>query len=220
VTLAWRGVLRGDGVGEGGGEPRLMVDELLEALNVAMSVCENFGSLMAPAVKNDKANFDKVRSAWEKLAKPPTLRQLLEAEIATKIHKPGGVLKDPSAAIALVWARRSLAFQTCLLEQLTKDRSAALSACATDAYKRHLEPHHNWILKSTFKMGLNAMPRMDEFFERLGVGREPGLDRDAVEADMVELVESQQRVVDCIGAMLVELDLEKPGAIAADKKVK
>lgn len=63
VTLAWRGVLRGDGVGEGGGEPRLMVDELLEALNVAMSVCENFGSLMAPAVKNDKANFDKVRAA-------------------------------------------------------------------------------------------------------------------------------------------------------------
>lgn len=83
-----------------------------------------------------------------------------------------------------------------------------MSSVATDAYKRTLEPHHNWILKSTFKMGLNAMPDLDDFFVRLGVGSRPGLDRDAVEADMAEVAEAQQLIVEQMGALLFELDLD------------
>ena len=129
--------------------------------------------------------------------------------MTTKIHKPGAALKDPSAAIALVWTRRSLAFQTALLEGITRERAPSLSDVATVAYRAHLEPHHNWILKSTFKMALSAMPKLDEFYSRLGVGATPGLDCDGVLADMSELVEAQQRAVDAIGALLVELQLEK-----------
>jgi len=217
VTQAWVNTIPGgSGCGEmptgsdgRGAEGTLMVEELLEAFRVAITVCETFGPLMAPAVKNDQANNDKVRAAWQKLGRTPTLRGLLEAEIATKIHRPGGVLKDPSAAIALVWVRRSLAFQTALLEGLTVDRDAALSAVAGEAYKLHLEPHHNWMLKGTFKMGLGAMPKIDEFFQRLGVDSQPGLDREAIIDDMAELVQAQRRVMAIVGALLVELDLEK-----------
>jgi hypothetical protein len=74
----------------------------------------------------------QVRTAWAKLGQPATLRALLRAELGTNIHQPGGVLKDPSAAIALVWARRSLAFQV--------SRSRATDEChrvllsATECY--------------------------------------------------------------------------------------
>ena len=40
-------------------------------------------------------------------------------------------------------------------------------AIASDAYKAHLEPHHNWVLRGTFKMGLGAMPTKEEFLRRL-----------------------------------------------------
>lgn len=228
VTLSWRGTLaNGEApsdaptgaplVADSPHEEPLQVEPMLDAFLVAVSVCENFGSLMAPAVKNDKSNFEKIRTAWAGLGQPTTLRSLLLAEVATKIHKPGGALKDPSAAIALVWSRRSFAFQTALLAGLSEDPSASLSAVATSAYKEHLEPHHNWVLKSTFKMALNAMPKMDEFLSRLGVGV-AGVDREAVYADMAELVQVQQRVVDAIGALLVDLGLEK--IQIAEKKAK
>ena len=41
----------------------MRVDSLLEAFRVSLSVCESFGSLMAPAVKNDLANLEKVRTS-------------------------------------------------------------------------------------------------------------------------------------------------------------
>ena len=41
----------------------LSVSELLEAFRVTTSIMEMFGSLMAPAVKNDQANLAKVRDA-------------------------------------------------------------------------------------------------------------------------------------------------------------
>ena len=98
-----------------------------------MSICELFGTLMAPAVKNDLGNVGKVRTAWESLRKPESLRDLFQAEVDSGVHKPartrGGALtlKDPSAAVALVWVRRSIAFQTSLLDGVQTDRSARSS---------------------------------------------------------------------------------------------
>ena len=52
------------------------------------------------------------------------------------------------------------------------------------------------------------MPDLDDFFVRLGVGSLPGLDRDALEADMAEVAEAQQLIVERMGALLFELDLD------------
>ena len=74
----------------------------------------------------------QVRTAWVKLGQPATLRALLRAELGTNIHKPGGVLKDPSAAIALVWARRSLAFQ--VSRSRATDECHRVQLSATECY--------------------------------------------------------------------------------------
>eukprot|EP00965_Chrysotila_dentata_P127125 4204753-Pleurochrysis_carterae.AAC.1 len=39
-----------------------------------------------------------------------SMRELLEAEIASDMHSTGAVLSDPSAAMGLLWARRGLQF--------------------------------------------------------------------------------------------------------------
>ena len=68
VTLAWAAAQgRSGGSGDAGevaeAGDQLRVDSLLEAFRVSLSVCESFGSLMAPAVKNDLANLEKVRTS-------------------------------------------------------------------------------------------------------------------------------------------------------------
>eukprot|EP00966_Prymnesium_polylepis_P033342 775622-Prymnesium_polylepis.2 len=117
---------------------------------------------MAPAAKNDRGNIDKARKAALRCS-APTVRGLLQSEVSSGMHKPGSrgeprVLKDPSAAVAFVWLRRSVAFQTALLDEVATHRAAPLSDIAARAYQLHLERHHNWILKSTFRVGLGAMP--------------------------------------------------------------
>lgn len=166
-----------------------------------------------------------MRKAWETLGRPATLLGLLESEVQAGMHRPGGrgeprVLKDPSAAIALVWVRRSLAFQTSLLGTLAEDRASTLAAVAGEAYKSHLERYHTWILKSTFRMGLSAMPSRAEFLHRLTAG---GLRGEALSEalpsereregvcyeEMAELAEVQARIVDEVGRLLVALQLER-----------
>ena len=213
VSVAWRRVLLADGGG-------LAVEPLLEALEAAVSLCELFGPLMAPAAKNDRANTDKVRSAWIARGRLPTLRGLLDAEVASGLHgaaKGNGqprTLKDPSAAVALVWVRRSLAFQTHVLGGLASDRSSSLSAVAGEAYKTTLEKFHTWLLKSTFRMGLNAMPTRGEFLKKLSEGEprlksRPDAERERIcYDDLAELAEVQAKVVEQVMDVLSALQLE------------
>jgi len=39
-----------------------------------------------------------------------SVRALLEAEKASGVHRPGGLLTDPSAAMALLWMRRTMSY--------------------------------------------------------------------------------------------------------------
>ena len=97
---------------------------------------------------------------------PPTLRAVLSAERAQGMHAPGK-LADPSAAVALLWMHRSLAFQHAMLDGLCSKRESKLSDVAREAYTKHLEANHSWLLKNTFKMSLNSMPTRDELYSRL-----------------------------------------------------
>ena len=75
-----------------------------------------------------------------------SLRGLLQTEGASGIHKAGGVLADPSAAIALLWMRRSLQFLVHLLHELCEP-GTSVAAAMRAAYDAHLEPYHGWVLK-------------------------------------------------------------------------
>jgi hypothetical protein len=227
VAAAWRAAMRepsggdtddsSDAYGEKV-ETELRVEPMLEAFACTLNVAEQFGPLLGLAVKNDQANFDKVRTAWTALSESgdasrcASLRGLLEAERASGIHMAGGVLADPSAAIALVWMRRSLDFQNAVLDGMHTDRAAPLSNIARDAYRTHLESFHNFWLKSTFRAGLSAMPSRSDFIDRLT----PGLD-ETMEAperellcytELAELTQVQQKAIAAVGSLLVELDME------------
>ena len=81
VTLAWRQTLPSSALpsssngdrsgGAGGAGGGVEVAPLLEALDVAVGICELFGPLMAPAVKNDRSNCDKVGQPERPNTVPP-----------------------------------------------------------------------------------------------------------------------------------------------------
>lgn len=234
VTMAWSAALRDRGAGSNndgttdGDESsdvygaqattEMRTEAMIEAFTATLTIMETFGPLMGLAVKNDQANLDKVKTAWTALgaADPErcaTVRGLLETEKGTGIHKPGGVLSDPSAAIALVWMRRSLEFQTAVLDALHTDRSSGLSKIGRDAYGAHLEQFHNFWLKNTFRAGLAAMPNRGEFLVKLAAElQENGIKEEELEAicysEMAELVELQQKAIAALRKLFVELDLE------------
>ena len=82
---------------------------------------EALGGFITLANKNDEGNLRKLKKAWVALErsegnsrgggnKCATLRGLLELERDSGIHGRGGVLADPSAAMAILWLRRSMDF--------------------------------------------------------------------------------------------------------------
>ena len=123
------------------------------------------------------------------------------------MHAPGK-LADPSAAVALLWMHRSLAFQHAMLVGLCSKREIKFSELAREAYTKHLEANHSWLLKNTFKMSLNSMPTRDEFFVRLA----PRM-RMADEREQICLQEIRDfslaagPVVQAIGSIFEELGL-------------
>ena len=229
-TLAWQAALRGahddastqaEGakgkpiLGKGKpGEETIQVEALLEAFGHTLVIGAAFGPLLSLGVKNDESNTEKARRAWRDLeaAEPSrrltTLRELLEAERATGIHRAGGVLADPSAAIALVWLRRSLAFQNAVFAGMVEDRASLVSTLARDAYQTHLEHFHNFWLKNTFRAGLSAMPKREDFLQRLSPNMPDEEREQLVYAEMSELVEVQMRVCAACSKLMIDLDLE------------
>ena len=224
-SLAWQAALRSpegamstDDDTDGGcsmvgaeNESEIKVEALLDAFAHTLIIGAAFGPLLSLGVKNDEANTDKARQAWTSLSATrsiTSLRALLEAERATGIHQPGGVLADPSAAIALVWLRRSLAFQNGVLEALHADRHGLVSHLARESYKTHLEQFHNFWLKNTFRAGLSAMPKREDFLQRLSPNVSDDDRERVVYEEMAELVEIQNRVGAACSRLFVELDLE------------
>ena len=191
------------------------VAPLLDAISQALTYGEVFGPLMVLAVKNDESNLRKCRRALRSFAggeagrEAATLRELLEAECASGVHKPGAVLHDPSAAIALLWMRRTLQFLVHCFRGVVEAK-LPMAQIGGAAYKSHLEPFHGWFLKNTFGMALNGMPSRDEILLRLG---DPTcLDR--AERDRKLLVEIEGLIevftltTDVMRALSEELDLE------------
>jgi len=190
---------------------------------------EKLGPLMALAVNNDEANCEKIRAAWAELQQREpqrdisTLRALLEAEVASGIHKPGGVLADPSAAVALRWLRRSLGFFATILARMLDDRTASIPQIARSAYKEQLESLHGWVVRKTMCAGFSAMPCREEVLLRLsnltsasqpstappsscGGGGGGGCDG---EAELQGLVDALQEALGQMRALFIELDLEE-----------
>ena len=196
------------------GEVDLLVGSLLDAIQKTHTCgTDVFGPLMILAVKNDEGNLRKARTAWQKLAedaqRPPegiTLRWLLETERSSGCHKPGAILMDPSAAVALLWMRRTLQFLTRCLEGIYSERP--MNECAIEAYQMELEPFHGWLLKSTFAVALNGFPNRDEIFVRIGAHLPEERREALLRVEVDECIGMLKQVVDSMRSLFEELGLE------------
>jgi len=77
-----------------------------------------------------------------------TLSTLLSAEVDAGIHKPGGILKDPSGAVGFLWMRRSIAYQHVLFKAVTEGTEP--KEAAFDAYKSTLMAYHGAIMRRLY----------------------------------------------------------------------
>jgi hypothetical protein len=91
---------------------------------------------------------------------------------------------------------------------MVEDRASLVSTLARDAYQTHLEHFHNFWLKNTFRAGLSAMPKREDFLQRLSPNMPDEEREQLVYAEMSELVEVQTRVCAACSKLMIDLDLE------------
>ena len=214
LARAWRASLVGQDTDD------LNLERLSKAFELSFTVVGGaIGAVMAPSVKNDQSNLGVLGKQAEKMKKT-TLHALLEAELATGAHKPtassGHTLRDPSAALAVVWLRRSLELQTAIIEGLVRDRMAGsnllMSAIVTAAYNLSLERFHNWMLKGTMKMAFNAAPSKDAVVRNLQGNFPKSSDGDGfgpLFTDLKLVIDAQIAVMRAMAKPLVALDLDR-----------
>ncbi len=204
------------------GEVELLVEPLCDAIEEMLRFGRAFGPVMLLVNQNCEANLRKVRKVIERFGatepkRVSTLRGLLEAEKATGIHRPGAVLADPSAAIALLWTRRTLQFfLQCLIGTCEMGGSATMtmSDVAAAAYRMHLEPFHGWFLKNTFTLTLNGVPSRESVLQKICGSRRLSHETHERDSELAavreirECIDVLRVVVDGMRALFEELDLE------------
>mmetsp|Transcript_21446 Transcript_21446/g.45837 ORF Transcript_21446/g.45837 Transcript_21446/m.45837 type:complete len:369 (+) Transcript_21446:112-1218(+) len=146
--------------------------QLLRACRAHLLLMKTGGASMRVVARDMEANLDKAESLFKKLPKQVggRLATLLERERESGIHD-GSVLKDDSAAMGLLWIRRSLAFQLDLYSSLIPSDGQHPKDAAMDAYYKTLSPYHGWLLQKAFPLSLSQMPRREAFIAYFG-GRE------------------------------------------------
>jgi hypothetical protein len=140
-----------------------------------LRACRKFESLMKDigeqqVAKDMEGNIEKVLALYQQT--PPhrrrTISALLEYEKAMGIHGPHGILKDPSAAVGILWIRRSLSFQSRMYKALLEPGMDPKDATMT-AYQSELQPYHGWALQQLYKLSLQyASPSRKEMFVKVG----------------------------------------------------
>ena len=170
-----------------------------------------------------------------------SIRALLEYEVAKGMHETrelpppgsgaqGSILYDPSAAISLLWLRRSLRFtielmerlhqahadledQRALAEALSPDETPPLLAdptagCVQAAYDAVIRPFHSWLLRKTFDIVATQFPTMPEVIGMVGPGLGEAERERKVFEEMALYLEHGRPVVALLEQLMGELKLE------------
>ena len=149
----------------------ICLDRLLAACHKYKDAMYAFGQ--RAIAENLNQNIQKIEAAVRQTPSDQrtTLRSLLEYEKSVVgVKKEDGKLDESSAAMSLLWMRRSLSFQCRLNECLVDQPDLSPLEAAVKAYELELEPYHSWGLRKVFKMGLRttAVPRGKTFAKMRG----------------------------------------------------
>ena len=146
------------------------VAELLKACRAHLVLVKSGGAALKLVAKDMESNLLKAETLFLKLKsqnKETDLTSMLKIEREEGIHE-GNILRDQSAAMGLLWIRRSLAFQMDLYSSLLPSSTQSPSQAAMDAYDKHLMPYHGWMLQKVFPLSLSQMPDREVFIAKFG----------------------------------------------------
>lgn len=134
---------------------------LLSACRAHNELLKIGGAALCLVAKDLETNIDKAEVLFKKSPKEcQTLTSLLEHERSAGIHN-GSILDDASAAVGLLWIRRSLAFQVQLFESVVWEEEP--KDAAYEAYQKQLSPYHGWMLRTLFPASFGQFPNRIEF---------------------------------------------------------
>lgn len=93
----------------------------------------------------------------------PTLRQLLQFEARTKVHKRLPCLAEKSSASGLLWTKRQLHYQTVLLGNMLVVPCCYASGkeAAQAAYRMVYTDYHGWAVRQIFTRSFGGSPPLD-----------------------------------------------------------
>mmetsp|Transcript_12139 Transcript_12139/g.29643 ORF Transcript_12139/g.29643 Transcript_12139/m.29643 type:complete len:347 (-) Transcript_12139:120-1160(-) len=166
-------VLRGD---------EIDTSQLLKACHAHLALMKSGGSALRLVAKDLESNVHKAEKVFKKSPKDgKCLSSLLECEKSRGIHN-GNQLQEKSAAMGLLWIRRSLAFQLDLYASLIHGQVHPRDA-AYSAYSKHLSPFHGWALRKVFPASLSQMPDRQVFIAKFG-----GIDLDQLNAEVDKVI--------------------------------
>lgn len=134
---------------------------LLKACRAHIELLTVGGAALCLVSKDMQCNIEKVEAFFKKAPENcQNLTSLLEHEKSTGIHN-GTILDDSSAAVGLLWIRRSLAFQIQLFESVVREEEP--KDAAFEAYEKQLSPYHGWMLRTIFPASFAQFPNREEF---------------------------------------------------------
>lgn len=206
------------------------------AIEPLLSACWAFEAQMRRlnlvVVANDfSRNILKVQSVLEKHSPTPSVKSvscLLAFEKQKDPHRHcntegprhhGAVvqLRDPSAAMGLLWIRRLLAFQyqTCCGTFLPSESQVKPPVAAVAAYRQELEPHYgnNLVLRRLVQLGCHVfIPSSERVFLAKLNGYDPRTMNEKQESHALQGMECFLKVVgpilECLKECYRDLDLE------------
>lgn len=96
----------------------------------------------------------------------PTLRDVLEFEIETGVHRNLPLLKERSAASGVLWSKRQLHYQTALFANTLQVpyTFATTQAGFLAAYSEVYDLYHGWAIKQIFSQSFGGSPPLNEIF--------------------------------------------------------
>lgn len=195
--------------------------KLLKACHAHLELMKIGGAALCLVAKDLESNLRKAEALFAKCPREcGTLASLLALERERGIHD-GNVLGESSAAMGLLWIRRSLAFQSRLFELSLvpsggndddeRGRRRHPKDAAYDSYEEHLSPYHGWMLRRVFPASLSQMPHRDVFLSKFGEVEMDDLD-DEVESKIVRklraLIGTLEPLLRKWKESFVEFDLE------------
>eukprot|EP00584_Thalassiosira_punctigera_P007809 CAMPEP_0172534714 /NCGR_PEP_ID=MMETSP1067-20121228/6981_1 /TAXON_ID=265564 ORGANISM="Thalassiosira punctigera, Strain Tpunct2005C2" /NCGR_SAMPLE_ID=MMETSP1067 /ASSEMBLY_ACC=CAM_ASM_000444 /LENGTH=361 /DNA_ID=CAMNT_0013319535 /DNA_START=353 /DNA_END=1437 /DNA_ORIENTATION=- len=160
VCHAFSSVMKGNG--------EVDTAQLLRACRAHLALMKTGGASLRLVAKDLESNVQKAERVFKRSPREGrSLSSLLEREKERGIHD-GDRLHEKSAAMGLLWIRRSLAFQMDLYADSLVSVGVHPKEAAYGAYDKHLSPFHGWALRKVFPASLSQMPEREAFIAKFG----------------------------------------------------